>query len=48
MGWLRLFGHSDLAARAFGAVLGVATVVVVYARWAGEPSMRRRPCGGPG
>jgi len=31
MGWLRLFGHSDLAARAFGAVLGVATVVVVYA-----------------
>jgi mannosyltransferase len=28
--WLRLFGHSDLAGRAFSALCGLATVVVVY------------------
>ena len=31
MGWLRAFGDSDLAARSLGALLGVLTVVVVYA-----------------
>ena len=31
MGWLRVFGDSDLSARALGAVLGVVTVGGVYA-----------------
>jgi uncharacterized membrane protein len=31
MGWLRLFGHSDFAARSFSAAVGVATVAAVYA-----------------
>lgn len=30
MGWLRVFGPSDLAARSLGALLGVATVGLVY------------------
>ncbi len=31
MGWLRAFGESDFAARSLSAVLGVLTVVAVYA-----------------